>query len=131
LDAQLFFPAGIKQSLSDWLVGTPFTIGDRDVRVVQGMTAAKSPVKFYFDSETGLLLRVVRYTDSPVGRNPTQIDYSDYRDVAGIKMPFHITTTWTDGRSNIELVDVQRNVPIDAAKFAKPAPPGPPPATKR
>jgi outer membrane lipoprotein-sorting protein len=131
LDAQLFFPARIKQSLSDWLVGTPFTIGDRDVQVVQGMTAAKSPVKFYFDSETGLLLRVVRYTDSPVGRNPTQIDYSDYRDVAGIKMPFHITTTWTDGRSNIELVDVQRNVPIDAAKFAKPAPPGPPPATKR
>ena len=131
LDAQLFFPAQIKQALTDWLVGVPVTIGDRDAQVVQGMSARKSPVKLYFDSETGLLLRVVRYTDSPVGRNPTQIDYSDYRDVAGIKMPFHITTTWTDGRSNIELTDVQRNVPVDTAKFVKPAPPGPPPASAR
>jgi photosynthetic reaction center cytochrome c subunit len=131
LDAQLFFPARIKQALTDWLVGVPVTIGDRDAQVVQGMSARKSPVKLYFDSETGLLLRVVRYTDSPVGRNPTQIDYSDYRDVGGIKMPFHITTTWTDGRSNIELTDVQRNVPVDATKFAKPAPPGPPPAPAR
>jgi photosynthetic reaction center cytochrome c subunit len=131
LDAQLFFPARIKQDLTDWLVGVPVTIGDRDAQVVQGMSARKSPVKLYFDSETGLLLRVLRYTDSPVGRNPTQIDYSDYRDVAGVKMPFHITTTWTDGRSNIELTDVQRNVPVDSTKFAKPAPPVPPPAPAR
>lgn len=123
-DARLFFPARIKQALTDWLVGVPVTIGDRYAQVVQGMSARKSPVKLYFDSETGLLLRVLRYTDSPVGRNPTQIEYSDYRDVAGIKMPFHITTTWTDGRSNIELTDVQRNVPVDAAKFIKPAPSG-------
>ena len=93
------------------------------MQVVQGMTARKSPVKLYFDAETGLLLRVVRYTDSPVGRNPTQIDYSDYRDVAGIKMPFHVTTTWTDGRSSVDLTAVQQNVPVDAARFAKPAPP--------
>lgn len=128
LDAQLFFPGRIKQALSDWLVGNPTTIGDRDVQVVQGISTGKSPVKLYFDAETGLLLRVVRYTDSPVGRNPTQIDYSDYRDVAGVKMPFHVTTTWTDGRSNIDLTDLQRNVPIDAAKFARPSPPGAPPA---
>ena len=129
LDAQLFFPAGLKQALSGWLAGNPTTIGDRDVQVVQGMTARKSPVKLYFDAETGLLVRVVRYTDSPVGRNPTQIDYSDYRDVAGIKMPFHVTTTWTDGRSSVDLTAVQQNVPVDAARFAKPAPPvAPPPA---
>ena len=73
-------------------------------------------------------MRVVRYTDSPVGRNPTQIDYSDYCDVAGIKMPFHATTTWTDGRSSVDLTAVQQNVPADAARFAKPAPPVAPPA---
>jgi len=41
-------------------------------------------------------------------------------------MPFKLTRTWTDGRSIIELRSVELNVPIDAAKFAKPAPPAPP-----
>ena len=48
-------------------------------------------MKLYFDKETGLLSRSVRYTDSPVGLNPTQIDYSDYREVAGTKgFPFQM-----------------------------------------
>jgi outer membrane lipoprotein-sorting protein len=37
-------------------------------------------------------------------------------------MPFHWTVTWTDGKSTIELSDVQPNVLIDASKFAQPAP---------
>ncbi len=76
----------------------------------------------YFDSESGLLVRLVRYANSPVGRIPTQYDYSDYRDVAGVKMPFRWTLTWLDGRENVELSEVQPNAAIDAAKFAKPAP---------
>jgi len=71
-------------------------------------------------------VRLVHYADTAVGRIPTQVDYADYRDVAGIKMPFKLTTTWTDGRSIIELRSVELNASIDAAKFAKPAPPGPP-----
>ena len=91
--------------------------------MVQGSNPSETPVKFYFDQQSGLLLRVVRYTNLPVGLNPTQIDYADYRDVAGVKLPFHSTVTWTDGRSITELSQVQPNAPIDAAKFAKPAPP--------
>ena len=78
------------------------------------------PVNLYFD-KSGLLVRSVRYTESPVGLNPTQVDYADYREVAGIKMPFRVTTSWLDGRSVVELTDVQPNVAIDAAKFARPA----------
>jgi hypothetical protein len=66
---------------------------------------------------------MVRYTNLPVGLIPTEIDYSEYRDVAGIKMPFHIVKTWVDGRSIVELSSIQPNVPIDAAKFTRPAPP--------
>ena len=78
-------------------------------------------MKLYFDKKSGLLVRLVRYTNTAIGTNPTQIDYSDYRDVAGVKMPFHYTVTWTDGRSTTELSSVQPNLPIDASKFAKPA----------
>jgi len=60
---------------SQWRVGSS-TIDDRDVQVVQGTSAGQLPVKLYFDGETGLLVRLVRYTESPVGRNPTQIDYA-------------------------------------------------------
>lgn len=123
LDADLAFPARIKQALTEWRVGVPDTIDNHAVQVVQGRSAARTPVRLFFDKESGLLVRLVRYTDSPVGLNPTQIDYADYREVAGVKTPFRWTVTWLDGRSIIELTDVMPNVPIDAAKFAKPAAP--------
>jgi photosynthetic reaction center cytochrome c subunit len=120
VDANLAFPARIKQSFSQWRVGFPTMINDREVEVVQG-SSGMYPVKLYFDKESGLLIRQVRYTNSPVGLNPTEIDYTDYRDVSGVKIPFRWTTTWTDGKAATELSEVKANVPIDAAKFAKPA----------
>jgi hypothetical protein len=79
-------------------------------------------VTLYFDKASGLLLRMVRYGASPIGRIPTQIDYADYRDVAGVKLPFRMTFAWLNGRDAIQLDDVRPNVPIDAAKFSRPAP---------
>lgn len=123
LDAVLGFPGGIKQALTDWKVGFPVTtIDDKEVNIVQGMGAGKTRVKLYFDEKTGLLTRQVRYADTPVGMVPTQVDYADYREVAGVKLPYHIVITWTDGQSDVQLTDIQANARIDAAKFAKPAP---------
>ena len=93
---------------------------------MQGNTAGGVIVTLYFDQKTGLLTRSVRFSDSPVGKIPVQADYSDYRDVAGVKMPFKFTMTWLDGRDNFELTQVRPNVTIDAAKFVKPAPSTPP-----
>jgi hypothetical protein len=127
LDAELSFPARVKQTLGQWRVGFPDTsIDDRQVLVVQGTTTGKSRVKLFFDKESGLLVRQVRYADTPVGTVPTQVDYADYREVSGVKMPYRLTLTWTDGRSTIELTEVRANAPIDASKFAKPAPPATP-----
>ena len=121
VDAELSFPARIKQTLTDWRVGYPEMIDNKEVQVLQGrLTQGGLPVKLYFDSTSGLLIRVVRYANSPVGVNPTQIDYSDYRDVSGVKLPYRWVVTWTDGRSTIELSELRTNVPIDASKFAQP-----------
>jgi photosynthetic reaction center cytochrome c subunit len=127
VDADLCFPAQIKKALREWRVGFPTTIDDREVQVVQGTSAGGSPVKLYFDKKSGLLARMVRYTNVAVGRVPTQVDYTDYREVSGVKMPFRWTVTWVDGRSTFELSEVHPNAPIDEAKFAKPAPPAAPP----
>ena len=92
---------------------------------MEGKTAAGNNVKLYFDKKSGLLVRMVRYTNLPIGFITTEIDYSDYRVVSGIKVPFRITKTWVDGRSVTVLNSIQLNVPVDAAKFLKPAAPAP------
>jgi photosynthetic reaction center cytochrome c subunit len=124
IDALVAFPAQLKQAFSQWQVGAT-AIDDREVQVLRGTNPRQPPVNFYFD-QSGLLVRVVRFVDTAVGRVPTQIDYSDYREVSGVKMPFKWTATWTNGQSTTELSEVQPNVSIDAARFARPAPARPP-----
>jgi photosynthetic reaction center cytochrome c subunit len=125
LEAALSFPWRLKETLTQWRVGLPATIDDRDVQVVQAISAGRTLATFYFDTTSGLLLRLMRYADSPVGRIPMQTDYADYREVSGVKMPFRWTATWLDGRSTIELTEVRPNVAIAPARFARPAPPAP------
>jgi hypothetical protein len=120
LEVELTFPTRIKQALTQTRVGFPVPINDRDAEVVQGRTAAGTLVTLYFDQETGLLTRLMRYSDSPVGRIVTQYDYEDYRPVGGVRMPFKWTRTWLDGRSVFQLTDVQPNVNIPADRFAGP-----------
>jgi photosynthetic reaction center cytochrome c subunit len=122
LDAELSFPGRVKQVLGQWRANLPTTIADRSVNVLQGTSTGGAVATLYFDVESGLLTRVVRYANSAMGRVPTQIDLGDYRDVAGVKIPFKWSFAWLSGRDVIELSDVQANVPIDAAKFSKPAP---------
>jgi hypothetical protein len=126
LDAQLSFPAQTKQILTNWRVDFPATnIADKPVQVVQGLMADGTRVKLYFDKASGLLVRQTRYSPTAVGTVAARVDYSDYRALPGlgVKIPFNWQVTWVDGRSTIILESVQPNAPIDAAKFAKPAPP--------
>jgi photosynthetic reaction center cytochrome c subunit len=74
-----------------------------------------------------LLLRLIRYAETPLGRNPTQIDYADYRDANGVKIPFRWTLARPGNRFTIQVEQVQQNVPVDDAKFVTPPPPAMPP----
>ena len=122
LEADLSFPARITQALTAVRVGVPVSINDREVQVVQGTTVGGTLATLYFDMETGLLVRLMRYTDSPVGRIVTQYDYEDYRQVGGVRIPFKWTRTWLDGRSVFQLTELQPNVTIPPARFAPPPP---------
>lgn len=121
-EAELSFPAKIKQTLKNFRVGDSVTINGKDCDVLFADSATGAPVKLYFDSTTGLLLRLTRFTDSPVGRYRTETDYSDYRLVGGIKMPYRQVLSWMDGKATIAVTSIQTNVPVDDGKFAKPAP---------
>ena len=126
LDAQLFFPGQIKQLLTNWRADFPATtIENKPVQVVQGLMPDGTRVKLYFDKASGLLVRQTRYATTAVGTIPTHIIYSDYRELpgVGVKIPFSWQLTWVDGQSTINITSVQPNAAIDAARFAKPAPP--------
>jgi hypothetical protein len=120
VEAIASFPALIQKSFSRWQTGGALIDG-KGLQVLQGTNEGELPVNFYFD-DTGLLVRVVRWNRTAVGTVPTQINYTDYREVSGIKVPFHIEITWTDGQNTIVLNEVRPNVAIEASRFARPAP---------
>ena len=123
LDAQLFFPSAIRQALSQWRSGFPQTsVGDKDVQVIEGVGPGRTRVKLFFAFGTGLLVRQLRYVSTIVGTNPYQVDYADYRDVGGVKLPHQWTVTWTNGQSIWRVKEIQADTAIPAGRFAKPAP---------
>ncbi len=125
LDAMLSFPGQIRNALRDLHAIIPSTIDGRRMLVVQGTPDGRYPVNLYFDAATGLLTRQVRFAETAVGPSPTQVDYADYRDVSGIKIPFRTTISWLDGRTIVELAEVQANAAVDSSKFVKPSAPKP------
>lgn len=70
-------------------------IGDRDALIVQSTTPSGRQ-RLWFDAENGLLLRRVTYMPTPIGDVPMQTDYSDYRDVDGMKIPFTVRVDSVD-----------------------------------
>jgi hypothetical protein len=120
LDSEFYLPLRMKEIFTQMRAGRPDKIGDVAVNTLMGTRQGLPPVRFFFEANTGLLLRMVRYTENPMGRMPVQIDYSDYRDVDGVKTPFRWTLSRPNGRFTIQLGEVKANVPVEDAKFAKP-----------
>ncbi len=123
LDARAFYPGQLEKVFDELkLQERAETIDGHETDVVLGLSKGQPPVKFYFDKSSGLLVRMVHYADTPLGLNPTQVDFADYRDVGGVKTPYRWTIARPSGAFTIQVDQVQQNVPIDDAKFMKPAP---------
>jgi len=120
-DAELAFPGQIKQVLTDLRVGYPDIIDGHDVVVVQGRGPRNVLVTLWFDKQSGLLVREIRFGRTPIGRFPSQVDYADYRAVNGVKFPFQYKFQWLDGRDNYQITDLKVNVPIEDSRFGKPS----------
>lgn len=123
IDADLHLATRLKSMFNDVKTRGTEKIGESETYVVIGERVGKPPVQLYFDQQTGLLVRMVRFGDTALGLLPTQIDYADYRDVEGVKIPFRWTLARPSGRFTIQVSDVKENVPVDDAKFVKPPAP--------
>jgi hypothetical protein len=123
LDAEFSLALRLKELFPQLRRGRPEQVNGVDCDVLQGTRPGGIAVRLDFDKQSGLLLRMVRTTTNSMGRMPVQIDYADYKEFDGVKVPLRWTLARPNGRFTIQIKDVQDNVPVDDAKFAKPADP--------
>jgi photosynthetic reaction center cytochrome c subunit len=120
LDADLQFPIHVSKSFQRLRVMGTEKVGGHDAILLFATHSSDAPLELYFDRLTGLLLRQLRFGTSPLGLNPTQIDYGDYKPFDGVQVPLHVVITQPNRTMDIHLMQVSQNVPIDDAKFAHP-----------
>ena len=121
-DADLHLALHLKQRFPALSAPAPEKLGDREAYVVEAAAPGRLPVKLFFDRESGLLVRLVRYADTALGLNPTQVDYGDYRDVGGVKVAFRWTVARPSGRFTVQADTTEHNVAVDDARFVMPTP---------
>lgn len=121
IDAQLYFPSHVREMYKEFHLGPGEEINGRTTYLVSATAAGRPPLELFFDMENGLLLRLIRYTQTPLGRNPVQIDYADYRETDGVKIPYRWTLARPNGAFTIRVQQVQQNVPIDENLFVPPS----------
>jgi len=111
-------PTRVRLAYAKWEISKS-VIDDKPVQILRGTNAGQTPVNFYFDN-TGLLVRMLRWNDTAVGLVATRYDYTDYRDIGGVKRPYGWVKTSTINQVTVVLKEIRPNVAIDAARFARP-----------
>jgi hypothetical protein len=96
-------------------------VGSREAWVVLATPASGKPDKFYFDAETGLLIRVDGERESSQGKLDVESHLDDYRAVDGVRMPHAIRQVSQMGEVIMKITEVKTNGPVDESRFKKPA----------
>jgi len=121
LDAEFLKPIKIKQLYPKIVVKSKDKVGDKEVYVLEATPVESSVETWYFDTQTGLILRQDMEREGPQGKQAVQSFLDDYRDVDGVKIPFKLRQVTSAFTIDIKIEEVKHNVPIDDAKFNKPA----------
>lgn len=125
LDADLQQPVHLKQLSSDFKVIDVEKVRDHDAVLLLASNPGQPGLELFFDTQSGLLLRQLRFSKSPLGLNPTRTDYDDYKDFDGVKVPMHMTIARPRTKLDIQFDKLSQNVAVDDAQFEAP-PPKPP-----
>jgi outer membrane lipoprotein-sorting protein len=122
--AELQRELNFKNLFSSLRVVNKQKIGDRDVYYISGVNLNGKRERLYFDTTTGLLVRRVVLSKTILGLDPVQIDYLDYREVNGVKLPFTLEISYLDSshyNTTRKFSQIRNNVPVDDAKFEVPS----------
>jgi photosynthetic reaction center cytochrome c subunit len=98
-------------------------VGVRDAYVVTGVGSDGSAIdRLYFDTQTGLLLRSVTNMISVLGSYPVETFFEDYREAAGLQVPYTIREVGPEGDRVFKWDRVDVNAPVEDSRFTMPAP---------
>jgi hypothetical protein len=120
LDADLQLSVDLKKLFSSFKVVRNERLNDRDTILVFASNSSGPPLELYFDRGSGLLIREVRFGLSPLGLNPTQIDFDDYKDFDGVMVAQLRVISRPNRVVKIQLLRITQNAPVDDVKFAQP-----------
>jgi len=115
-------PAHLKSMLLEPKMDRPEVIAGHEMYVITAKTRNLPKVQAFFDKDSGMLARLVYYNDTLFGLYPTQIEYRDYRDVGGRKVPYQWVISQTRNREYTYGMQTVKAAPVEDAKFAKPSP---------
>lgn len=96
-------------------------IDGREVYLLIGTLADNSRERLYFDANTGFLVRRVAQSPTVLGNFQYQIDYADYQDFGGVKLPTTIRYAVPNISWTRRISEVKNNTPVDDAKFTAPS----------
>jgi hypothetical protein len=113
-------PGHLKQMLLEPKMERPEIVNGHEDYVITAKTRNLPKVQAFFEENSGMLERLVYYNDSAYGIYPTQIDYRDFRDVNGRKVPFQWVISQTRNREYTYAMQTVKAAPIEDSKFAKP-----------
>jgi hypothetical protein len=120
--ASLFPAADLKARFPVLAVRGKETVGGKAAWTVVARDAAGRRATFWFDAESGLLLRSELRQSTALGDIPEETEYSNYRPVDGVVVPFVIRHTAPDRTDSVTATELLQNVSLDDSLFAVTAP---------
>jgi len=119
--ADFSVPLTMKDHYKNLTVSRYSSVDGTDAILVTGRPSPDVIEQLFFDKSSGLLLRRIILTTTALGNLLEQVDYSDYRDVSGVKVPFQVRYATSNDVVTEKFTDVKLNAPVDDSQFAKPA----------
>ncbi|MDP3718832.1 MAG: hypothetical protein Q8T13_13790 [Acidobacteriota bacterium] len=96
-------------------------VGEREAYLLVYTPKDGAVVRQYLDAESFLAVRMVTTVDVPgMGALDQTSDFSDQRDVDGVKVPFLIKSSSAAQSFTISVTKVDHNVTVDEKLFVKP-----------
>jgi zinc protease len=120
-DSDFYHPLDLKQMYSKIAVTGTDKIDDRDAYIVEASSGDLGTDKIYFDMQNGLVLRIVGQHHTMDGPATFTEDFSDFREVDGIKLPYTVHQESPSSTFTIKFTEIRHNEAIEDAAFAKPA----------
>ncbi len=91
-------------------------VNGKDAYVLEIAKASSTSIE-YFDVESGLKVKTVATAEGPQGAMQQVSEYSDYKEVNGVKFPYSLKQTISGMAMNMTIESVEVNQPIDDALF--------------